>query len=254
MYALLIFRIFTFHSLIFHSYPMELNWQNNGAEDNGNPFPVLSRSTAPILQEQDNSEEDSGVYPGKGYGERELIYDDREENVDVEVAVQNTCNLIPALTINSLSQGGTDQRMKEDTSTVESVAELPTGINSEVDSSEESKSDTACASVGKAVHTLRHSNDRPKFIFPCTSDDVADKDFLVLSTKTKDQKIRSPVHEEPIRQCHAQPSDLQDDITESVRQTSCSNEKHIYDTNLTLQVPSQLRGNIKLKRTDLLAW
>lgn len=234
---------------------MEFNGQNNGAEEDGShgyPFSILSRSTVPISKEKDNYEEESVVYPGNGYGEPEFIEDDKAENIDVKVAVQNSCNLLPAFKINNLNQGGTDQRMKVDTSTVKTVAELPTGgfqKNSEDDPFEESKSDTACASVGKSFNDLKHMKNRPKLhelAFQCTSDDVGNKDLLALSTQREDKMMRSPVQEEHTGTFHTPTPEVQSEMTESASQTSrTSRDKQLkLDTDVTCHLPRQLIGNL----------
>lgn len=233
---------------------MEFNGQNNGAEEDGShgyPFPILSRSTVPISKEKNNYEEESSVYPGNGYGEPEFIGDDKAENVDVEVAAQNTCNLLPASKINNLIQGGSDQKMKVDTSTVKTVSELPTGgfqKNSEDDPSEEWKSDTACASVGKSFYDLKLTKNRTKFhelAFQCTSDDVGNKDLLALSTQREDKMMRSPVQEEHTETFHTPTPEVQSEITESASQTSRTSKDDLFklDADLTCQLPCQLIGN-----------
>lgn len=84
---------------------------------------------------------------------------------------------------------------------------------------------------------------------------VTDEDHLALSSHGQDHKtqIRSPVHNEYRRHCNVQSSGVQGEITESASQTSCTREEPKLDSEMLLQVPSQLIGNhgdFKLKSRD----
>lgn len=91
-----------------------------------------------------------------------------------------------------------------------------------------------------------------KKISKCTDKNVAGKDYLTQSSHGQDQKIqiRGPALVDCTRHCHSQSSNVQSEIAQSASHTSCTREEPKLDSEMSLQVPSQLIGNSKIKKVE----